>query len=161
VTIIDDLRQKRGGPMGADETTFPMDVGDEDPSSRPWNFRPEGHLVAIIGDIQEGRRAEAALTEAGFASKDIKLYTGKQILNNQEVYIGRRSVTTKLVAWIFAEDVEGRELYLAYAREDRCAMWVRILDDGRVAKALRVLADFDCLHARYYGHDEQHDFHIS
>ena len=98
---------------------------------------------------------------AGFASKDIKLYTGKQILNNQEVYIGRRSVTTKLVAWIFAEDVEGRELYLAYAREDRCAMWVRILDDGRVAKALRVLADFDCLHARYYGHDEQHDFHIS
>jgi len=24
-----------------------------------------------------------------------------------------------------------------------------------------VLADFDCLHARYYGRDEQHDFHIS
>jgi hypothetical protein len=161
VTIVDDLPQKRGGPMGADETTFPMDVTDEDPSSRPWNFRPEGHLVAIIADIQEGRRAEAALTEAGFAPKNIKLYTGKQILDNQVVYIGRRSVTTKLVAWIFAEDVEGRELYLAYAREDRCAMWVRILDDGRVAKALRVLADFDCLHARYYGHGEQHDFHIS
>ena len=161
MTIVDDLPQKRGDPMGADETTFPMDVTDEDPSSRPWNFRPEGHLVAIIADIQEGRRAEAALTEAGFAPKDIKLYTGKQILDNQVVYIGRRSVTTKLVAWIFAEDVEGRELYLAYAREDRCAMWVRILDDGRVAKALRVLADFDCLHARYYGHGEQHDFHIS
>ncbi len=68
---------------------------------------------------------------------------------------------TKLVAWILAEDVEGRELYLSYAREDRCAMWVRILDEGRVAKALRVLADFDCLHAGYYGRDEQHDFHIS
>jgi hypothetical protein len=45
---------------------------------------------------------------------------------------------SKLVAWILAEDVEGRELYLSYAREDRCAMWVRILDEGRVAKALRV-----------------------
>jgi hypothetical protein len=68
---------------------------------------------------------------------------------------------TKLVAWMFAEDVEGRELYLAYAREDRCAMWVRILDEGRVANALRVLADFDCPHARYCDHNEQHDFHIS
>jgi hypothetical protein len=147
--------------MGADETTFPMDVTDDDPSSRPWKFRPEGYLVAIIAHIQEGRRAEAALTETGFAPKDIRLYTGKQTLDNQVMYISRRSVTTKLLAWIFAEDVEGRELYLAYAREDRCAMWVRILDEARVAKALRVLADFDCLHARYYGHGEQHDFHIS
>jgi hypothetical protein len=147
--------------MREDETTFPMDVTDEDPSSRPWNFRPGGYLVEIIADIREGRRAEAALAEAGFAPKDIKLYTGRQILDNQVVYTRRRSAMTKLVAWIFAEDVEGRELYLAYAREDRCAMWVRILDEGRVAKALRVLADFDCLHARYYGHDEQHDFHIS
>ena len=147
--------------MGGDETVFPMDVGVEDPSSRPWNYRPEGYLVEIIADIQEGRRAQAALVHAGFAPKDIKLYTGKQILDNQVVYVGRRSVITKLVAWIFAEDVEGRELYLAYAREDRCAMWVRILDEGRVAKALRVLADFDCLHARYYSRAEEHDFQIS
>lgn len=160
MTIVEDLRRKGGGSMGEDETTFPMDVGDEDPSSRPWNYRPEGYLVEIIADIQEGRRAEAALTEAGFAPEDIKLYTGKQILDNQAVYVGRRSVITKLVAWIFAEDTEGRELYLAYARQDRCAIWLRILDEGRVAKALRVLADFDCLHARYYGHDEEHDFHI-
>jgi hypothetical protein len=146
--------------MGGHETTFPMDVTDEDPSSLPWNYRPGGYLVEIIADIQEGRRAEAALTEAGFAPKDIKLYTGKQILDNQAVYIGRRSAITRLAAAIVAEDVEGRELYLAYAREDRCAMWVRIIDENRVAKALRVLADFECLHARYYGHDEQHDFHI-
>jgi hypothetical protein len=72
----------------------------------------------------------------------------------------RRSVITKLVAAV-AEDVEGRELYLAYARDDRCAMWVRLPDKGRAAKALRVLADFDYLHARYYGDDKQDDFHIS
>jgi hypothetical protein len=39
--------------MLADETTFPMDVTDEDPSSRPWNYRPEGYLVEILADIQE------------------------------------------------------------------------------------------------------------
>ena len=77
------------------------------------------------------------------------------------MYIRRRSLFTKLLAAFVAEDVEGRELYLAYAREDRCAMWVRIADEGRVVEALRVLADFDCLHARYYGRNEQHDFHIS
>ena len=147
--------------MSGDETTFPMDVGDEDPSSRPWNYRPENYLVEIIADIQEGRRAQAALTEAGFEPKDIKLYSGRQILENQEVYARRRSLFTKLLAAFVAEDVEGRELYLAYAREDRCAMWVRIPEEGRVVDALRVLADFDCLHARYYGRDEQHDFHIS
>jgi hypothetical protein len=147
--------------MREDETTFPMDVTEEDPSSRPWNYRPEGYLVEIMADIKEGRRAQAALTEAGFAPKDIKLYTGKEILDNQAVYVGRRSVMTKLVAWIFAEDVEGLELYLSYAREDRCAMWVRIPDEGRVSQAFRVLADFDCLHARYYGHDGHRDFHIS
>ena len=66
-----------------------------------------------------------------------------------------------LVAWILAEDVEGRELYLAYARQGRCGMWVRIPDDGRVPEALLVLADFDCLFARYYGRDEQHDFNLA
>ena len=147
--------------MDADETTFPMDVGGDDPRSRPWNYRPEGYLVEIIADIREGIRAEAALVEAGFAPKDIKLYTGEQILENQVEYVRRRSVMTKLVAWIVAEDVEGRELYLASARAGRCAMWVRIPDEGRVPEALRVLADFDCLHARYYGRDEQHDFHVS
>ena len=146
--------------MDEDETTFPMDVTEEDPSSRPWNFRPEGYLVVIIADLEEARRAEMALVQAGFAPKDIKLYTGKQILENQAVYIARRSVMTKLVAAV-AEDVEGRELYLAYAREDRCAMWMRLRDDDVAPRALRVLADFDCVHARYYGDGEQHDFHIS
>jgi hypothetical protein len=146
--------------MDEDKTTFPMDVTDEDPSSRPWNFRPEGYLVVIIADVQEARRAETALAQAAVAPRDMKLYTGMQILENQVVYMGRRSVMTKLIAGV-AEDVEGRELYLAFARDDRCAMWIRLGDDGRAAKALRVLADFDCLHTRYYGDNEQHDFHIS
>jgi hypothetical protein len=147
--------------MDVDETTFPMDVTEEDPWSLPWNYKPEGYLVVIIADTEEATRAEMALAQAGFAPKDIKLYTGKKILESQAEYVRRRSVLTKLIAPFVAEDVEGRELYLAYAREDRCAMWVRILDEYRVAKALRALADCHCLFARYYSRDEQHDFHIS
>jgi hypothetical protein len=154
---------KAGGGVTMDEgeTTFPMDVtDDEDLSSRPWSFRPEGYLVVIMADVEEAQRAEAALARAGFALMDIKLYTGRQILENQEVYIGRRSLMTKLIAAV-VEDVKGQELYLAYARADRCAMWVRLPDEGRVAKALRVLADFRCLHARYYRDDGQDDYRIS
>jgi hypothetical protein len=141
-----------------DKTTFPMDVTD--PSSRPWKFRPQGYLVVILVDTDEAQRAETALVGEGFAHQDIKLYTGKQILENHEAYMGRRGIASKVVGAV-ADDDEGRELYLSYAREDRCAMWVRIPDEGDVPKALRVLADYDYLHTRYYGDASQHDFHTS
>jgi hypothetical protein len=158
---LDDLRircDRRGAFVDEDKTTFPMDVTD--PSSRPWKFRPQGYLVVILADTDEAQRAETALVGEDFAHQDIKLYTGKQILENHEEYIGRRGIASKVVGAV-ADDVEGRELYLGYARQDRSAMWVRIPDEGDVPKALRVLADCDYLHTRYYGDTTQHDFHIS
>jgi hypothetical protein len=130
------------------------------PSPRPWKFRPEGYLVVILSDADEAQRAELALVSHGFASRDVKLYTGKQILENYEVYLGRRTATDR-VAGSVVDDSEGRELYLAYAGEDRCAMWVRIPDEEDVPKALRVLADHDCVHTRYYGSERQTDFNVS
>ena len=144
--------------MDESENTFPMDITD--PSSRPWNFRPQGYLVVILAGTEEAQRAEAALVDRGFAPRDIKLYTGKQILDNHEEYMGRRGVTSKAVGSV-ADDAEGRELYLGYAREDRCALWLRIPDEADVPKALRVLADHQYLHTRYYGSERQTDFHIS
>jgi hypothetical protein len=140
------------------ENAFPMDVTD--PSSRPWKFRPGGYMVVILASSEEAQRAETALVAEGISARDIKLYTGKQILDNQEEYTRRRGVTSKVVS-PFIEDVEGRELYLGYARDDRCAMWVRIPEEGEVPKALRVLADHDYLHTRYYGSGQQTDYHIS
>ena len=40
-------------------------------------------------------------------------------------------------------------------------MWVRIPDEADASKALRALADFNWLHARYYGEKTQQDFHVS
>ena len=143
--------------MDESENTFPMDITD--PSSHPWNFKPEGYLVVILAGTEEAERAETALVESGFVPRDIKLYTGKQILENYEVYAARRNTTDKVVGSV-VDDSEGRELYLDYARQGRCAMWVRIPDEEDVPKALRVLANHDYVHARYYGSEQQTDFKV-
>jgi hypothetical protein len=145
--------------MEEPENAFPMDFYADDPSPRPWKFRPEGYLVVILSDTDEAQRAEADLVSNGVAPRDIKLYTGKQILANYEVYAGRRTATDKVVGSV-VDDSEGRELYLGYAREDRCAMWVRIPDEENVPKILRVLADHEYVHTRYYGSEQQTDFNV-
>jgi hypothetical protein len=144
--------------MDEDERVFPMDVVGT--SSRPWKFQPQGYLVVILADTEEGQRAEAALIGSGFADRDIKRYTGEQILENHDAYMSRRGALSKAVGAV-TDDVESRELYLAYARENRSAMWVRIPDQDNVAKALRVLADYESLHTRYYGDESKLDFHSS
>ena len=146
--------------MDEGENTFPMDFYVRDSSPHPWKFKPEGYLVVILSDADQAQRAEADLVAHGFAPRDIKLYTGKQILANYEVFAGQRSTADKVVGSI-VDDSEGRELYLSYAREDRCAMWVRIPDEEDVSKALRVLADHEYVHTRYYGTQQQTDFTVS
>ena len=142
------------------ENTFPMDFYVDDPSPRPWKFRPEGYLVVILADADEGQRAEAALVAAGFAAHDIKVYSGKQILEDYELYTSRKTITDKATE-PFMHDLESKELYLGYAREDRSALWLRLPDEYHAPKALRVLADFDYIFARYYGSDKQTDFYVS
>lgn len=93
--------------MDESENTFPMDIREG--SSRPWNFRPGGHLVVILASDEEAQRAERALVESGFTSRDIKLYTGKQILANQEEYVRRRGVPSRIAGSV-VDDVEGRAL---------------------------------------------------
>ncbi|MGZ8582953.1 MAG: hypothetical protein ACXWXG_06450 [Actinomycetota bacterium] len=63
--------------MQQDDTSFPMDVTEDHPSPRPWNFPPEGYLVVILADPDEAQRVETALVRKGFAPRDIKLYTGR------------------------------------------------------------------------------------
>jgi hypothetical protein len=107
--------------MSEDENVFPMDT-DRNPSSRPSKWRPQGYLVTILADAEEAKRAEDALVQSGIAPRDVKLYRSEEILANHEIYMGRRSAPGKAVG-AFVDDAEGRELYLGYAREGRCAMW--------------------------------------
>jgi len=145
--------------MNEGENTFPMDFYVQDSSPRPWKFRPTGYLVVILSDADEAERGEADLVTRGFAPRDVKLYTGRQILENYEVYAARRKTTDKVVGSV-VDDSEGRELYLDYARQGRSAMWVRIPNEEDVSKALRVLANHDYVHTRYYGSEQQTDFKV-
>ena len=120
--------------MNEGENTFPMDFYVQDSSPRPWKFRPTGYLVVILSDADEAERGEADLVTRGFAPRDVKLYTGRQILENYEVYAARRKTTDKVVGSI-VDDSEGRELYLDYARQGRSAMWVRIPNEGGRAES--------------------------
>ena len=50
--------------MDEPENAFPMDFYAEDPSPRPWKFRPEGYLVVILSDADEanGRKRRSSAT---------------------------------------------------------------------------------------------------
>ena len=111
------------------------------------------------GDQRGGETGEDDLVAEGFASRDIKLYTGEQILATFESYKQQRNLADRVVGVV--SDIEGRDLYLEYAEEGRSALWMRIPNEDRVAKALRAIADRDHLHTRYYGADTETDYHVS
>ena len=137
-----------------------MDFYVDDPAPRPWKFQPTGYLVAVLADAEEGQQAERALIDAGFDERDVKVYTGTQILENYDVYVGRRNLTDS-VAGAVMDDVEGKAIYLGYAREGRSALWLRLPDEYEVRKAMTILADFRYTHARYYGDKGVTDFLVS
>lgn len=140
----------------------------KDPESWPMDieqllspvFRAEGFFVVILADTGEGQGTAATLEEAGVSRNDLKLYTSDDILGIHEQYLERRSTVAKVVGAMMDDDA-GRDLYLGYAEEGRSALWARLPDKTDVPKVLRVLADRDYLHARYYGEDGVQDFHLS
>jgi hypothetical protein len=145
--------------MDESGNSFPMDFYVDDPSPRPWKFRPKGYLVAILPDEEVAEAAQASLVASAFAPTDVKVYTGDDIIKNYEVYERRRTVTD-VVAGQVIDDLEGRELYLDLARHGYSALWLRVGDDEQVAKALRILADHRYIRARHYGKDRQTDFTV-
>ena len=139
-----------------DAASWPMDI---EQLLSPV-FRAEGFFVVILPDTGEGQEAAAALEEAGVSRNDLKLYTSDDILGIHEQYLERRSTVAKVVGAMMDDDA-GRDLYLGYAEEGRSALWARLPDKTDVPKVLRVLADRDYLHARYYGEDGVQDFHLA
>jgi len=133
-----------------EDIRWPMDF-DRQPGRGPnLVFRPTGFLVVMLVGADEARAAASALMESGFAERDLKLYTSEEILANYDRYVEDRTVPERL-AGVVTDDVEGRDLYLSYAREGRSALWMRIPDEQDVRKALQVLSGHPYVHSRYYG----------
>jgi hypothetical protein len=147
--------------MNANEVVWPTGMSDQDPSARerPLFFNPQGFLVAILEDADQAEQAKATLAEAGFADRDLRVYTSRQILESWERFQAERSLAQRVVGAV-TDDPDTIERYFGYARQGRSALWVHVPDDTGAKRAVRALADHPVLHFRHYGHDRQDDLHI-
>ena len=75
--------------MDKHEVVWPMGLGAQDRAlaDRPLAFNPKGFLVAIVEDDDHAEQARAALRAAGFADRDLRVYTSQQILDDHERYL--------------------------------------------------------------------------
>jgi hypothetical protein len=147
--------------MSANQVAWPTGMSEQDPAARdrPLVFNPQGFLAAILDDADHAERARATLAEAGFADRDLRVYTSQQILDSWERFQAERSLAQRVVGAV-TDDPATIERYFGYAREGRSALWVHVPDDADADRAVRALADHQVLHFRHYGHDRQEDLHI-
>ena len=147
--------------MSANQVPWPTGMSDHDPAARdrPLFFNPKGFLVAILEDADQAQRARAALADAGYADRDLRVYTSQQILDSWERFQAERSLPQR-VAGAVTDDPDTIEQYFGYARQGRAALWVHVPDEADADRAVRCLADHQVLHFRHYGHDSQQDLHI-
>ena len=146
--------------MDEHEVVWPMGLGAQDPAlaDRPLVFNPKGFLVAILDD-DSAEQARAALQAAGFADRDLRVYTSQQILDDHQRYLAQRGPARQVVSAVTV-DPDSLKRYLDRAREGRAALWVHVPDDADAKRAVRLLADHPVLHLRHYGQDRQEDLHL-
>jgi helix-turn-helix protein len=79
--------------MDEHEVAWPTGMSDQDPAARgrPLVFNPQGFLVAILQDADQAEQARASLADAGFADRDLRVYTSQQILDSWERFQAERS----------------------------------------------------------------------
>ena len=147
--------------MSDTDIVWPVGTTDQDPdlSARPMVFRPKGFLVAVLPDAEEAERAAAALREAGFADRKLRIFTSEQILDDYERYTAQPSLPRRVVATL-TDDPETIELYYGHARDGCFALWVHVTDDDEANRAIRGLARCATRHIRHYGHRRQSDFYL-
>ena len=106
--------------MSDDEVVWPTGMSDQDPAApeRPLVFNPQGFLVAIMEDADQAEQAKTTLADAGFADRDLRVYTSQEILDSWERFQAERSLAQR-VAGAITNDPETIERYFGYARQGR------------------------------------------
>ncbi|HEX2192261.1 MAG TPA: hypothetical protein VHH09_03630 [Acidimicrobiales bacterium] len=144
-----------------EEVVWPwgMTERDPDPASRPWVFRPQGFLAAVLEDIDRAEEAKAGLQQAGFAEKHLRTYPGSQVLEDRERFLAQQGPLRRVVGEVTI-DSKAVALFANYAREGRAFLWVYAPDREDANRAIRALSGFGVLHIRYHGHDTLEDIHV-
>jgi hypothetical protein len=83
--------------MADTDIVWPVGTTDQDPdlTSRPMVFNPKGLLVAILPGADEAERAAAALRDAGFADRKLRILTSRQILDDRTYPLGEAATTIR------------------------------------------------------------------
>jgi hypothetical protein len=147
--------------MADNDIVWPVGTTDQDPdlADRPLVFDPKGFLVAILPGAAEAEEAAAALRTAGFADRELRVFTGEQILADHARYLAQMGLTRRVAAAV-TDDQETLELYHGHARDGRSALWVHVADDDEANRAIRGLSGSRTLHIRHYGRHRQSDFYV-
>jgi len=147
--------------MADTDIVWPVGTTNDDPdlSARPMLFHPKGFLVAALTDADEAERAAAALRAVGFLDRELRIFTGQQIVDDHIRYTQQKGLLRRVVT-TFTDDPDTLELYHGHARDGRAALWVRVIDDDEANRAIRGLAGCTTLHIRHYGHHAQRDFYL-
>jgi hypothetical protein len=147
--------------MTETEIVWPVGTTAQDPdlADRPLVFKPKGFLVAVLPDAEEAGQAATALRAAGFADRELRIFTSRQILDDYARYTGQPSVARRVVAAL-TDDQETIQLYYGHARDGCSSLWVHVTDDDEANRAIRNLAGCRTLHIRHYGHRRQSDFYL-
>jgi hypothetical protein len=107
-------------------------------------------------DQEETARAVTGLRAGGFAERELRVYTGPQILTDHQLYAARQGLAHRAAT----NDQETLNPYFGPAGDGRLALWVYVVDDAAAGRAIRYLADCATLHIRHYGH-RQSDFYLA
>jgi hypothetical protein len=147
--------------MADTDIVWPVGTTDQEPdlADRPLVFHPKGFLVAILPGLEEAQRAAGALHTAGFADRQLRIFTSEQILEDYARYVARMSRPRRVAAAV-TDDQETLDLYHGHARDGRAALWIHVTDDDEANRAIRGLSDSAALHIRHYGHHRQTDFRL-
>jgi hypothetical protein len=145
--------------MADTDIVWPVGTTDQDPdlADRPLVFDPRGFLVAILSGVGEAEQAAAALRTAGFADRELRVFTGEQILADHARYLAEMGLTRRVTAAV-TDDRETLALYHGHARDGRAALWVHVTDDNEANRAIRGLSGCRTLHIRHYGRHRRSDF---
>jgi hypothetical protein len=125
--------------MDEHEVVWPTGMSDQDPAARarPLVFNPQGFLVAILEDADQAERAKATLADAGFAERDLRVYTSQDMLDSWERFQAEASLAQRVVGAV--TDADTIERYFGYARQSRSALWVHVPEEADAKRAIRAL----------------------
>ena len=95
----------------------------------------------------------------GFADDALRTYTSEQMLAFDKAFRSSHGLVDRALRSLL-NDREAVAQYLAYARNGRCALWIRVAERDDANRVIRTLVDHDLVHAWFHGHGGLEVIHI-